>query len=160
MKHLLSSTGYINETSINSGGWRDSYMRQNIMNSLYLKLPTDLQNCIKSVDKKSTDGDLSTNIISTSDKLWLFSDVEISGTVVSVYCDEGTQYSYWSTFKLGSESSNRIKYLSNGLGTSNAYWLRSVNILKSANFCSVSAEGLIGNMVADKSLGICFGFCI
>lgn len=160
MKNLLATTYRMNATSTNEGGWDESEMRTSTMATLLSQLPSDLQGVIKQVNKKATAGGASTSITTSADKLWLLAEVEVDGTTSAGYADEGEQYEYWKTVKDGTVAADRIKYLSNGSGSANAWWLRSPHVSYSTNFrLFISAGGVNGN-VANSARGVSFGFCV
>lgn len=158
MKNLFG-VRRMNGSPTNTGGWEGSEMHTNMQTYLE-KLPSDLQAVIKSVDKKATSGSASTTITTSSDKLFLFSEVEIDGTTSSGYASEGEQYEYWKTVKDGTVNADRIKYLSNGDGSAKDWWLRSPTVNLSRNFRRISSSGLVGNNYASDSLGVSFAFCV
>ena len=160
MKNLLATTYRMNSSNTNAGGWNNSEMRTTTMQTLLGQLPSDLQAVIKSVDKKATSGSASTAITTSSDKLFLFTEVEIDGTTSSGYASEGEQYEYWKTVKDGKTSADRIKYLSNGSGSENTWRLRSPSVSNSANFRSFTSIGNVGNDPANIADGVSFGFCV
>lgn len=160
MKNLLATRYRMNSSSTNAGGWNNSEMRTTTMQTLLGQLPSDLQAVIKSVDKKATSGSRSTTITTSSDKLFLFSEVEIDGTTTAEYADEGEQYEYWKTVKDGKMSADRIKYLSNGGGSASYWWFRSPSVSLSFSFRSITSAGIVGNTDASGPYGVSFGFCI
>lgn len=72
-------------------------MRTSTMSEYYGKLPPDLKSVIKTVVKKTTAGNQSTEIKFSSDNLFLFSRKEITNAETEGYKEEGTQYEYWLT---------------------------------------------------------------
>ena len=160
MKNLLATKYGMNETSINEGGWDESEMRTSTMATLLSQLPSDLQGVIKQVNKKATAGSQSKDIIVSADKLWLFAEVEIDATTLAGYVDEGKQYEYWKTIKDGKYYADRIKYLSNGNGSTEDWWLRSPNINYNNRFQCIQNNGNIDYVFAFSSKGVSFGFCI
>ena len=160
MKNLLATRYRMNSSNTNAGGWDNSEMRTTTMQTLLGQLPSDLQAVIKSVDKKATSGSASTTITTSSDKLFLFSKVEIDGTTSSGYASEGEQYEYWKTVKDGKTSADRIKYLSNGGGSASNWWLRSPYLGGSTTFWYVTPSGDVYNYHASNSIGVSFGFCV
>ena len=161
MKDLLATKYVMNSSSTNEGGWNQSRMRTRTMQTLLSQLPSDLQAVIKNVDKKATAGDGSTTITTSSDKLFLFSEVEIDGTTEAGYADEGKQYEYWKTIKDGTVDADRIKYLSNGGGSASDWWFRSSLILRSSYFRCIHSTGIVsGDNGAYYSHGVSFGFCV
>ena len=157
MKDLLSTTYKMNASDTNAGGWDQSQMRTSTMATLLSQLPSDLRNVIKAVNKKATAGSQSTTITTSSDKLWLFSEVEIDNTTTSGYASEGTQYEYWKTVKDGTVQANRVKYKN---GSASSWWLRSPYTGNSTYFRYISTNGLVPSYTASSANGVCFGFCV
>ena len=160
MKNLLATRYAMNSSNTNAGGWDQSKMRTETMQTLLAQLPSDLRNSIKQVNKKATADNASTTITTSSDKLFLFSEVEIAGTTTAGYADEGEQYEYWKTIKDGTVAADRIKYLSNGGGSADRWWLRSPRVGNSFDFRYIHLAGAVGNASAHNSNGVSFGFCI
>lgn len=160
MKNLLATRYVMNSSSTNAGGWDQSKMRTETMQTLLAQLPSDLRNSIKQVNKKATAGNASTTITTSSDKLFLFSEVEIDGTTTAGYADEGEQYEYWKTIKDGTVAADRIKYLSNGGGSASLWWLRSPHVSSSTSFRYISSLGSVSFNSAGITCGVSFGFCV
>lgn len=104
LKNCLK-TGYnMNSSDTNSGGWTSSAMRSR-MATFKGYLPPDLQTAIRTVTKKTSAGEQSTTINSTSDDLFLFSHVEVFGTnfynqaasgpQIASVAGEGKQYDFY-----------------------------------------------------------------
>ena len=160
MKNLLATRYAMNSSSTNAGGWDQSKMRTETMQTLLAQLPSDLRNSIKQVNKKATAGGASTTITTSSDKLFLFSEVEIDGTTTAGYADEGEQYEYWKTIKDGTIAADRIKYLSNGGGSAYGWWLRSPRVSNSTHFRCINSAGNVNYTGASITYGVSFGFCV
>lgn len=160
MKNLLATTYRMNATATNEGGWDESEMRTSTMATLLSQLPSDLQGVIKQVNKKATAGGASTSITTSADKLWLLAEVEVDGTTSAGYADEGEQYEYWKTVKDGTVAADRIKYLSNGSGSANTWWLRSPGVSNSSNFRYFGSTGSVNVNYANITRGVSFGFCV
>ena len=160
MKNLLATKYRMNATATNEGGWDESEMRTSTMATLLSQLPSDLQGVIKQVNKKATAGSQSTSITTSADKLWLLAEVEVDGTTLAGYADEGEQYEYWKTIKDGTVAADRIKYLSNGGGFAGNWWLRSPFVISSKPFCYINLTGGVSFSSAHVAEGVSFGFCI
>ena len=158
MENILSQESVINDDDINTGGWNACIMRTVIMGQQFERLPADLQAVIKQVNKKTTSGNHTTDIVVSVDKLWLLSEVEIDGTIASKYSGEGKQYEYWQTVKDGKVSADRVKYLSDN--TSNSWWIRSVVPSGNTNWHYIGSTGTILGGGASASRGVSFAFCI
>ena len=158
MKNLLAAKYPMNSTETNKGGWDSSAMRTSTMATLLSQLPSDLQTVIKGVSKKATAGNKSTSIRTTTDKLFLFSRIELDATTMTGYKNEGEQYEYWKT---RNTSEDRKKYLSNGAGEYSAWWLRSPDTTETNTFeCVISASYGFTSYPANSLYGVCFGFCV
>lgn len=160
MKNLLATKYRMNATATNEGGWDESEMRTSTMATLLSQLPSDLQGVIKQVNKKATAGGASTSITTSADKLWLLAEVEVDGTTSAGYADEGEQYEYWKTVKDGTVAADRIKYLSNGSGSANSWWLRSPYVSGSTGFRYFGSTGYVSSNGANGTRGVSFGFCV
>lgn len=160
MKNLLATTYRMNATGTNAGGWDESEMRTSTMATLLSQLPSDLQGVIKQVNKKATAGSQSTSITTSADKLWLLAEVEVDGTTSAGYADEGEQYEYWKTVKDGTVAADRIKYLSNGSGSADLWWLRSPYVSNSSIFRCIYSTGSVYYNTANITRGVSFGFCV
>lgn len=160
MTELLATTYRMKASATNAGGWDESEMRTSTMTMLLSQLPADLRNVIKQVNKKATAGLQNRTIITSADDLWLFAEIEVDGTTDTGYKNEGEQYEYWQTVKNGKVSADRIKYLSNGSGSANYWWLRSPHISTRTDFRCIYSSGDVSYSIASNFRGICFGFCI
>ena len=155
----------MNSSGNNAGGWASASLRYTLNNRLFEDcLPSDLQAVIKAVDKKSTGGQ-TTDVVTSSDKIWLFSQVEINGTTSAGYCDEGTQYEYWKTVKDGTVNSNLVKKARMSKMSSStssvSWWLRSASTTMDGPFLSVNTSGSISyGTTASNTFNCVFGFCI
>lgn len=155
IKNCLSFTGtrYMNGSATNNGSWNSSYMRNTVMAEIRNQLPDDLKPYIKKVNKKTTQGNSSTAIQTTSDDLWLPSCIEV-GTITSGagYVSEGTQYPIFT------DNGSRIKFYN---GSARNWWLRSPNTGDNNIFHYVSSDGSYdyGNGAISTD-GVVFGLCI
>lgn len=73
----------MNSDYTNYGGWEASEMRSWLDGTVFPMLPSDLQSAIVSVEKKTNNkgyDPVSSDVTSTSDRLWLLSECEIFGS--------------------------------------------------------------------------------
>ena len=157
MKNLLAATYYINSSNTNVGGWGSSYMRNTAMATLYALLPAEVQTVIKPVNKLTSAGNTSSTINTTSDSLFLLSEIEVFGTLKYSYTGEGSQYAWFAAHNTAAEC---IKYRSNGTGSASAWWLRSPVNSGYTSFCVVSSSGLATKNGANSIRGVALGFCV
>ena len=154
LKHLMKDIRQMNNSDTNSGGFTGSAMYSWLQNTLLKQLPSDLQAVLKSVNKKTSAGNQSSTINTNAMKLFLFSEIEIFGSISHSQSGEGAQYPYFAT------AGNRIKRLANGTGSAKWWWERSPNASDSRYFCHVNSGGGANVNYADGSNGVCFGFCV
>lgn len=153
LKNGLANTYAMNSSDTNVGGWGSCALRNTLQNTIFNKLPTELKNVIKKVNKLTSAGNRSTTINKTSDDLFLFSEIEVFGTLTYSAQGEGTQYPYFAS------NTQRIKKLGDS-GSANYWWERSPYLTSSSYFCVVNSSGAAGNNYASTSYGVSFGFCI
>ena len=154
LKNLMANTRQMNSSNTNAGGFTGSDMYDWLQGTLLNSLPSDLRAVLKSVNKKTSAGSQSSTINTNAMKIFLFSEIEIFGSVTYSKSGEGSQYSRFAT------ASSRIKYLSNGSGSANLWWERSPFGSSSYSFCYVYSNGNASVHYADLSGGVCFGFCV
>ena len=147
----LNSIYPMNSTNTNGGGWTSCAMRTSTMATLLTKLPSALQNVIKAVNKLTSAGSQSATINTTSDKLFLLSDVEILGYVSSSFAGEGTQYDW---YKAGNTKVKKVN------GSASHWWVRSPYKYSATNFCYVNSDGNATFSTASDSFGVSFAFCV
>ena len=161
MVGVLENKYYVNGVAQNTGGWERTAIREQLANEILPLFPQVLQNGIKSVNKRSNDASytsMATRVITTSDKLWLFSPVEINNTPADYYKLEGKQYEYWKTIKDGTKAQDRIKLDKDGNPI--GWWTRSASFGSGGGFHLFDENGNYSSNSADKYYGICIGFCV
>lgn len=134
----------------NSNGWEGCAMRQTHLPAILVLLPLEVQNGIQNVNKLTSAGNKSTTIVTTADKLFLPSGVEVFGDVGSSAPGEGEQYQYYK------ENGSKIKMLD---GAASGWWTRSPSIRGTTNFIRVSSSGTNGTSRGGAALGVAFCFC-
>lgn len=151
LENCLSTTYQMNSSNTNVGGWKDSLMRTSTMVTLYNGLASDLKAAIKAVDKITSKGNKLTTKDTTSDKLFLLSEIEIFGTTTYSVSGEGSQYQFYKS------GNSKIKKVGS---STNTWWERSPSASNTTNFCNVRINGAANNYDASYSFGVAFGFCI
>lgn len=158
----------MNTSNTNSGGWEDSYMRNNICGTsktstsgrIMGAIPAELRNVLKSVTKYTNNtGDSSSSgaVTATTDYFFLLSEYEVFGNITYSNTYEANyqqQYAYYSA------GNSKVKYRHNSTGTSALWWLRSPRAGYSNRFVIVYADGTVASGYANLSLGFAPGFCV
>lgn len=135
-------------TNLSGLGWKNTDMRLTYLPAILALMPAEVQNGIRAVNKKTSEGGNSTTIEMVSDTLFLLSEVEIFGTASSSVAGEGSQYDY---YKAGNPKIKKRE------GVDEFWWERSS--ASGGMFCRVRANGQAGASNASNSLGVSFAFC-
>ena len=151
MVDCMNATAKMNSSQTNSGGWTSCAMRTSVLNSIFSSLPADLQNVIRPVNKLTSAGNQSATINTTSDRLFLLSEVEIFGSTTYSKSGEGSQYAY---YKAGNSKVKKVN------GTASEWWERSPFGSNNVYFCYVSKGGGAFDTYANYSQGVSFAFCV
>lgn len=147
----LKTTYSMNGSNTNVNGWRGSTMRTSTMATLLNQLSTDLKNVLKFVNKVTSVGNNSSGLETTSDKLFLLSEIEVFGATQYSYAGEGKQYEYYTA---GNSTIKKVN------GSAYDWWERSPRSGYTNYFCCVSNVGNAYISGASYSGGVSFGFCV
>ena len=149
--HDCYGTKYpMNSNDTNSTSWNSSKMRTETLTAILAKMPVNIQNGIRAVNKLTAmSGSIST-IKTDSDKLFTFSEMEVNGSAAYSYSGEGKQYDY---YKAGNSKVKKVG------STASQWWLRSPHVNDIKRFCLVNKDGSVSSYYASTSNGVCFGFC-
>ena len=135
-------------TNLSGLGWKNTDMRLAYLPAILALMPAEVQNGIRAVNKKTSEGGNSTTIEIVSDTLFLLSDVEIFGTASSSVAGEGSQYDY---YKAGNPKIKKREGVDE--------FLCERSSASGGMFCRVRANGQAGASNASSSLGVSFAFC-
>lgn len=158
----------MNTSRTNSGGWEDSYMRNNICGTsksttsgrIMGAIPAELRNALKSVTKYTNNNgssSASSAVTATTDYFFLLSEYEVFGNITYSNTYEANyqqQYAYYSA------GNSKVKYRHNSTGRAALWWLRSPGAGLSDRFVIVNAGGTVYYYTAYYSLGFAPGFCV
>ena len=146
-KQLMVTKSPMNSRSTNANGYPASAMKTYLEGTIWGKIPATVQSLIQTVKKTSydntTNADLTSNL-----KIWIPSAREIFGG--SSYEQSGPVYS-----DLFADANSRTKKVY-GLSSAADWWLRSGS---GNRFRAVTSSGIVGSNDANRSLGVCLGFC-
>lgn len=137
----------MNDDATNRGGWRDCKMRRHLRDEFFALLPDDLQAVIK---ERTIKQKLNGNIVTTQDKLWIMSHVEIFGGTYETDIDD-VQFEWFK------DRRNRIKFFN---GEPYFWWERSPYYSSTSYFCLVTATGYATHNYAYYSYGVAPAFII
>lgn len=157
----VSTTGYfsMNSSNTNSGGWNSCQMKSTICPAFKNALPSDLQSNIRAVTKWQNNGN-STSGQSSSNEIWLLSEMEIFGTALySNYTANQVQYDFYKGVT-GWSAAPKIKYKDTSTSTAVTWWERSALWSGSSSFCIVYTGGTAVNSGAIISFGFAPCLCL
>ena len=148
------------ETYAMNSSWRDGYlsgwagcvMRLTHLPTILGLMPEEVQNGIRLVTKGSHSGNISNGISfdTTSDKLFLLSEIEIFGTEKASYTGEGTRYDY---YKSGNST------VKNRNGSAEIWNTRSRYTSFNDSNVVINTSGTTAWNSAINSHGVSFAFC-
>lgn len=182
----------MNSIDTNRGSWDGSAMYSYLQNDMLNSIEADIKNNIKAVSKKTNLGGADTSNWATttetsSDKLFLLSEVEIIGSSFFTWSNEDDSAAYYNVFK--EEGIQYEYYKSNGSvtteptddefcfndfnywysmnkatlkynGVASAWWLRTPVPDNYCDFFYVDASGFSYDTdYVTSALGVSFGFC-
>ena len=150
LAEVYGTTAKMNETQTNTTGWSGSKMRNTTMGEIYEAMPDEVKNAIKEVNKETLNGTRD-GLETTSDKLFLLSEIEVNGSVYfSNNFAEGTRYSYYT------DLNSQIMNKGNAPAT---WWLRGPGKNNAIGFTQINQSGYMANGSAEYAAGVVFGFC-
>lgn len=148
--HDCYGTKYkMNTSDTNVGGWGSSDMRLTHLPAIFALMPTAVQSGIREVNKLTSAGNQTSNIVTKQDKLFLLSEIEVFGSAYNSAQGEGTRYDYYKT------KNSMQKYWN---GNPAFWWERSPGINGGYAFCIVSNTSATRNN-ASFLRNISFAFC-
>ena len=151
MVDCMNATAYMDISGTNSVGWTNCEIRTSVLNNIFSSLPSELQKVIKAVNKLTSAGGNSNTINTTSDKLFLLSEVEIFGSKTFSYIGEGSQYDW---YKAGNTKVKKVN------GSVEHWWERSPVYYSTSEFCCVQTDGSAKDSNAQNKFGVSFAFCV
>lgn len=141
----------MNGSDTNVNGWQGSTMRTSTMATLLNQLSYDLKSVLKFVNKVTSKGNKQSSLETTSDKLFLLSEIEIFGATHYSYAGEGKQYEYYTA---GNSTIKKVN------GAAYYWWERSPRSGGTTAFCCVTNSASTNAYSASDSYGVSFGFCV
>lgn len=138
----------MHNTTTNSKGWSRCDMRETDLPIILKQMPTEVQSGIREVNKLTSEN---YTIVTTADKLFLLSEIEIFGSDENSGKGEGTQYAY---YKVGN---SKVKnYID---GSAIEWWERSPYNGNKRFYCCVNYKGASISRSANAVSGVPFAFC-
>ena len=158
--YVSTSCFNMNTSITNSGGWNSCQMKSTICPAFKNALPAELKNNIRAVTKWQNDGN-STEGQSSSNEIWLLSEMEIFGSAtMSKYAANQLQYDFYKGVTDWSAAPT-IKYKDTSTSEAANWWERSAVSINSTYFCCVGGNGKTGyNTRSDVNSGFAPCLCL
>lgn len=154
--NMNMENGYMSSTDKNIGGWTSCDRRNWCNNTYYNALSSEFRKMVKEVNKKTSAGNMSSNIAMTADKIFLLSEIEIFGSRTYSVAGEGAQYQYYKK-----ATANRYKLPKYGSTYNTSSWYeRSPCFDIDRAFCRVDYSGSASWDNAINSIGIAPCLCL
>lgn len=149
--HDCYATSYpMNTDNMILTGWTGCTMRSTSLPAVLSLMPTEVKDSIREVNKLTASLENGNPIVSTADKLFLLSEIEIFGSITYSKVGEGTQYDY---YKAGNSKEKKQS------GSAIYWWERSPYTGDwFPSFCLVVNGGVYYGQ-QGVSFGAAFGFC-
>ena len=149
----------MNTSNTNSGGWNSCQMKSTICPAFKNALPSDLKSNIRAVTKWQNNGN-STSGQSSSNEIWLLSEMEIFGSARwSNYTTNQVQYDFYKGVT-GWSAAPKIKYKDTSTSEAVTQWERSAFSNHNSYFCYVGTGGAAEGDVANVSYGFAPCLCL
>lgn len=146
--------GYMNSNNTNEGGWMLCSRRSWCDNIYFEAISPNIRSLCKLVFKSTSQGNQSSAINRTTEKVFLLSEIEIFGTATYSKDGEGSQYEYYRT------ASNRYKKPSYQSYAGAFWWERSPCKDDNSDFCFVDNNSSANHSPARFTQGLAPAFCM
>ena len=139
-------------------GWNNSDLRKVCNEKLFLSFRKETQKRVKPVRIPTAASTASTEVVESTEMMFLPSEAEVFGKAVKMQVVEGKQYAWYAAHNA---DPSRMKAVQ---GCSNWWWLRSPldfdPVSKRPEFCCVSSDGAASAKPVDRRGGVSPCFCI
>ena len=149
--------GYINSSNDNSTGWTNCARRKWCNGGFYQALPEYMRTLVKPVNKLTSAGSQSSTINTTSDYIFLPSEIEVFGSTTYSFSGEGTVYTY---FNKGTSYRYKKPGWNSSYPSSSYWWERSPCSSNSTDFCNVYIDGSANYDYASLASGLAPAWCL
>lgn len=151
MHHCYNTKYRMNSSNTNSGGWNSCEMRTSRMASILAQMPQEAQSAVREVKKLTGAGGGSRSIVTSNDKLFLLSEIEIDGSATYSASGEGSRYAYYQN------GGSTIKQVG---GSNSVWWTRSPVRANTTAFCNTGVTGNVAwGTPTSGANGVPVAFC-
>lgn len=148
-RNVMNDLHSMNDTATNVGGWKDCTMRTYLNTTVYEKLPVEIKDKLVEKTNAYTIGNLSKDVVSVTDKLWLPTLYEAANWI-----DQGDTTSNNKSYTTALSQDKHYRG-----GSSNTSWLTSTpNVSSTTGYKTVEGPGSVSGTSASNLKGVAFGF--
>ena len=145
---------HMNSSTTNSGGWKNSYMRQTICSQFKNAMPSDLQAVLRTrtiyTDNNGKATNNASNVTATTDYVYIPSEFEVQGRRQYANSYEQNHQQQLAYYKNGA---SKIRYKSSNTSSAALWWVRSPCYYSSGIFCTVYVDGSPVGYNSDIAIG-------
>ena len=150
--HEVYSLSYaMRPDGYNTDGWENSIVRTTAMSEILSVMPDEVRAAVREVSKLTGAGSASTTIVTTADKLFIPSQVELFGKASLSAPGEGTQYEYYTL------SGKLVKYARSGANVE--WWTRSPVVTSTSNYVRLYQSGSAYSAEPKKNSYVAAAWC-
>lgn len=150
MINTMTNSSNMNDTNTNVNGWEGCKMRTETISNIYSNF--EYKNSCAPVIKQTSAGNTSSTIKTTTETLFLLSEIEIFGTLAQSFAGEGSQYKWYKN------QNTKKKTIHNQTGFI-YYWERSPGKANTLVFCYVTQNGTASSNGASNPYYPSYSFC-
>ena len=134
----------------NTGGWENSYIRNNVLLTLSNIFPSELRSniikCTKYSDNSGGTQNLANSVTETQDENWLLAEFEVQGVRTYANTFEQSKQAQYEYYRSGNPKGKRQH---NNTSQYCYWWLRSSSVKSIYDFCAVGS-GATGDPIATS----------
>lgn len=165
MAGVLNNTYWICETDSNAGGWPASDMRAYLQESVWPALPLLWRKLIVPVQVRSSAGNMTPDIVTANDHLFLLSraELDLAGTGVTVpYVNEVDPEAESVGLPAFTDNPSRVRRQFNGNGIAMGYYTRTPNAATVDRYYVTGEDGTMSgsSTLPSSAKGVCWVCCM
>ena len=140
--------------------WNISWIRSYLQSTVLLRYPSDLQAILTNTTIQTATNGNNGTLVSTSDKLFLAAEKELSASSTLSRSEERAALTTWQYYQTHSNAADRVKYKNGNLTSAGYRWTRSPNSGNSSNVVGVDTYGYFADYNAYKTRRVAPAFAL
>jgi len=140
--------------------WNISDIRAYLQSTVLLRYPSDLQAILTNTTIQTATNGNNGTLVSTSDKLFIAAEKELSASSTYSRSEERAALSTWQYYQTHSNAADRIKYRNGALTTAGSWWTRSPSSGYSSIVVFVDSSGTFNFTTASTTYRVAPAFAL